>query len=129
MAGIVQATFTPPLFADDTLTGLELRTEISDPVRSIYFKIVDHEFEDTAIFFTTTIDISSTYDQVYVQFETVNNCITETLQILICYSYGSYTNLQDLCDQSTPHTIINALGECISGFELSLDAARVSPIE
>ena len=42
ISGMVLATFMPPLFADDTLTGLELRTEISDPVRSIYFKIVDH---------------------------------------------------------------------------------------
>ena len=53
----------------------------------------------------------------------------DTLQLILCYSYGDYANLQNLCDQSQPHAVINSLGVCFTEFEVSLDSAQVIAIE
>ena len=40
---------------------------------------------------------------------------------MICYSYGEYANLQDLCDETVTHTVSNALGQCFTEFTISTD--------
>ena len=64
-----------------------------------------------------------------MQLEKVSTSALDTFKIKVCYNYGSYANLQDLCDESVQHSVINAIGECFGDFEVALDLARVIPIE
>ena len=99
-----------------------------NPERSIYFKVVGHESQDVAEFLSVT-SISDTSSTARVLLEAVSTNAYDAFSIKVCYNYGSYANLQDLCDESVQHSVINAIGECFGDFEVALDLARVIPIE
>lgn len=122
-------TYTPPLFKLGTETGLEL-TDVSDPARMVYFKV--QGFEDalmTPEFVSVEIVDNSDYTQVTVKFTKVATCTLDTFVLLLCYSYGSVTTLQGLCNTSRPIPVSNALGSCFTDVLVSVDPASASQIE
>ena len=64
-----------------------------------------------------------------VNFKKVATNTLKTFQIISCFSYGDYENLQHLCDEETPINIINALGTCITEFEVNLDLFKVKELQ
>ena len=40
------------------------------------------------------------------------------MDLLACFSFESYANLQDLCDKSVKHTVNNALGACYTNLAI-----------
>jgi hypothetical protein len=48
----------------------------------------------------------------------------KTFEVIVCWSYGTYSNLQNLCNELTSHSVINALGYCLSEFEVIIEGAK-----
>ena len=48
---------------------------------------------------------------------TVSN-YQEKIDLKACFSFGNYSNLQDLCDSTVKHTVVNALGACFSNLAI-----------
>ena len=44
----------------------------------------------------------------------------ETFEVIVCWSYGTYSNLESLCNDSTRHSVVNALGSCLTEFEVEV---------
>ena len=51
----------------------------------------------------------------------------ETFQLIVCYSYGDYNNLANLCDESEVHTVVEALGSCFTP-EVFFDQDKVDQL-
>ena len=48
---------------------------------------------------------------------------------MACYSYGSYENMKDLCDDSKEHLVENALLDCAADVYLKIDLNKKSAFE
>ena len=85
-----------------------------------------HEEEDISNFIdiqVVTVDMSYTE----VSFDRVNTCLLDTLELLICYTYGTeYSNLADLCDESILHQVEGALGVCFTDLSVFLLQSEIS---
>ena len=55
-------------------------------------------------------------------------CSYETFGFIICYTYGYWPNLADLCDENTNHVAINSLGDCVIGYEVILNERLVAEL-
>ena len=44
--------------------------------------------------------------------------LQDSFELIVCYSYGSYTNLQNLCDYDVKHKVKNAQGGCFSDLKV-----------
>ena len=44
--------------------------------------------------------------------------LEDSFELIVCYSYGSYTNLQNLCDTDVKHKVKNAHGKCFSDLKV-----------
>ena len=64
---------------------------------------------------------NSRQTEVVFAFERTETSITESFELLLCFRYGSYTKLQELCDETVRHKFINALGTCIVTFNAVQD--------
>ena len=69
---------------------------------------------------TSTIDNSDPL-KVEVRFEKVSSCIKGILQIQVCYNFGAFSNLQELCDTDDSLLVINSLGSCFAELAFSED--------
>ena len=109
--GEVTLDFASPTFTDENANTVVIH-DPTDPLREIYFKVVDQESEDPEDYmFVTTAD-NSLNSAISVLFEETTTSVTDYLQIVSCFSYGIYTQLQNLCDVVTLHEVINARGRC-----------------
>ena len=48
----------------------------------------------------------------------------ESFQFIVCWSYGEYSNLLSLCNEATKHTVVNALGFCLTEFAVTISGAK-----
>ena len=48
--------------------------------------------------------------------DTVDTNYIKNFKLTMCFSYGEYENLQDLCDNENYLSVINALGVCFENF-------------
>lgn len=46
----------------------------------------------------------------------------DTFDVAICYSYGTWENLSNLCDETVVHPVTNAIGTCFDDFSTELEA-------
>ena len=70
--------------------------------------------------YTITTDLGTSPFAASVDLAKVAMSNLETFEVIVCWSYGNYGNLADLCNDSTRHTVANALGSCLSEFEILL---------
>ena len=91
------SNFIAPLFQDDTLSNIKLLYPAS-PVRSFYLKLSDVELEEFSEFLMYYVVDNSDFESVSVQFQVSPTCAVETIELIACYNYGDYYNLQELCD-------------------------------
>ena len=126
----------PPHFDDGKYFDFPLYWPLSEiEGRTFYFKLRDlalynESDEDIPqdILQQTVLDnllnitavSNDLYEKVEVLFEKQDAAIIDSYQVVVCYNYGEYANIQDLCDEDEPHTIINALGECFTLFEVNV---------
>ena len=48
--------------------------------------------------------------------DTVDTNYIKNFKLTMCFSYGEYENLEDLCDNENYLSVINALGVCFENF-------------
>ena len=51
------------------------------------------------------------------------------MRLVACYTYGSYANMKELCDDSKEHLVQNALLDCDKDVFLTLDLEKKSIFE
>lgn len=91
--GPVKLLFSPPLFKDDLNNlGIDVM-DVSKPLRVVSLKIIGHETEDPDLY----LKLSSNEDQpqnfVELTLEAAPTNVNPTVEFIVCYSYGNYTNL------------------------------------
>ena len=109
--------FLPPLFVDHIESGISIGG--FNPARQLYFKIKGNEDANIDEFISLSsfkkMDTSTT-----VRFERLHNSTLETLELIVCYTYGTYyPNLMDLCDEEVTHVVEGTLGTCFTDFSVS----------
>ena len=64
-----------------------------------------------------------------VSFDRVNTCLLDTLELFVCYTYGTeYSNLADLCDESVLHQVEGVLGLCFTDLSVFLLQSEVQQL-
>lgn len=72
---------------------------------------------------------STVVDQInHVIIQKVATCPYDRLQLIGCYNYGTYENLQGLCDETQVLTLLNTLGNCFTEFEPIYDETVTSTL-
>ena len=66
--------------------------------------------------YTLTIDSVTTPFAATVDLAKAAKSNLETFKVIVCWSYSTYNNLTDLCNESTQHSVVNALGFCLTEF-------------
>ena len=75
--------------------------------------------------FTIVEDLVTTkFVPVSVKLAKVALSSLETFEVIVCWSYGNYSNLANLCNDSTRHSVVNALGSCLTEFEVVVQGAK-----
>ena len=64
-----------------------------------------------------------------VQFDKKESGLLDTFDVVICYSYGDWGNLESLCDETVTHPVINARGLCFDEFNVQLELVSVDILE
>ena len=114
----------PPLFKDDSKTNIELNPK--DTLRQISLKLVDQTSSELITFMSYQLNTDSTtapYSEK-VDLAKVAMGNLESFQVIVCWSYGNYINLLNLCNESTKHIIVNALGFCLTEFAVTISGAK-----
>lgn len=80
--------------------------------RSFYFKAL----EDIDVYDYLEISLTSDPDEevMNISIKKLEHCPLHHFTIAICFNYGEYENLQDICDDENTFSVINALGKCFS---------------
>ena len=64
-----------------------------------------------------------------VQFDKKETNLLDTFDVVICYSYGDWARLTNLCDETILHPVTDALGLCFIEFSIQLEPIIVSSLE
>ena len=97
----------------------------STPLRSIYFKAFGHEKDPVSNFVDIAVTDNTVASEIKVQFDKNKTNKLKSLSLIACYSYASYTNLQDLCNTQTMVQITDAEGTCFSKINLQYETSKV----
>ena len=116
----------PPIFKDDIDLSIELQNPTQVPARSIFFKVFGDESKSISSFINIEMNDNSLTSYVDLKFSKSLANIVESFDLIVCYNYGTYANLQDLCDNSVKHPITNALGTCYSEFRFTIDTSKAA---
>ena len=115
VSGIFSIDLLPPQFQDGTLENIVL-PDPSSPERAVYLELIDDQGRQFADLLDFTITENTHPDHVSVLFERTGSNLLESFQIKVCYNFGQYQNLQQICEPDIKFDVINALGECYVNF-------------
>ena len=114
--------FLPPLFKDESKTAIPL-LDPTNPLRQISFKVVGQESSESAAYMVFEL-VENILDGVHVPAHVnITKLATsnlDTFEVIVCWSYSDWDNLANNCNESTRHSVINALGSCLSEFNFDL---------
>ena len=122
--GSAMIQLLPPLFKDDSITEIEINP--TDLDRQITLKLVDQTSSQLIAFMSYKLD----ENQATAPFAATINLTKvaqnhlESFKVIVCWSYSNYSNLIDLCNESTQHEVVNALGSCLTEFEVFIPGAK-----
>ena len=120
--GSADITLLSPTFIDETSTAVV----INDPHRATTFT-VDTEASTSQTFITLTVTDEADDTFIQVLFERLPHTIEDSLDIEVCYSYGTtYAQLQDLCET---HQVINSKGTCFFDFDPQISGSLSATLE
>ena len=110
--------FYSPLLTDLGLDTTILLPDPSLPLRELYFKPVVATL-DMNLYLTTNVVSNTDPQQIEVSFMRVDmpSRLEDSIEIYACFTYSQYSNLTDMCDTQTVHTVVNVKGSCFSGLE------------
>ena len=73
-------------------SGIDL-TDVSKPLRTVSLKIIGHETEDSELFLKLLTSADQPSNLVELTIGVVPTNVKPTVEFMVCYSYGDYSNL------------------------------------
>ena len=119
-AGFATIQFLPPLFKDNKRRNVQL-LDPTNPLRQITLKLVGQgtsELNKLISYKLIKNMLLSPFVPASVNLAKLEISNLEAFEVIVCWSYGNYSNLANLCNESTRHTVVNALGYCLTEFEV-----------
>ena len=108
--------------------GIDL-INASKPLRSISLKIIGNENDDPELYLNVMSNEDQPPNLIELTLGAATTNVKPTVEFMICYSYGNYSNLYDLCDSENTHKLTSAEGVCSKQFGLNVDPDQKQSIE
>lgn len=118
----------PPRFMDDTLSDIQL-LDPSYPKREVYFLMVGNLEGNLTEFLDIKIIDNTQTAHAEISFERNNKNKLDHFQLIMCWSFGEFENLQDFCDYEVNYFVINGQGNCFVGFSVDIDESLATPLQ
>ena len=121
-AGSEEIALLSPTFIDETSTAVV----INAPHRATTFTVDTQASASQSFIHLSMIDeADDTFIQVFLT--RLDHTIEDSLDIEVCYSYGTtYSQLQDLCES---YPVVNSKGTCFVDFDPQLSGSLSATLE
>ena len=110
----------PPLFTDD-VGNVNIDLVFADPARTEVLQVVGQSSDKLLDFAIATTEAVTGTSRIRLTLKKVLLSKVKTFNFVVCYSYGTYANLKNLCNTAKPHIVNNALGVCNVPLGVTLD--------